>query len=115
MKKMFEWLDNGVKGSWKPAKITEGVVRLSNFEVEEIPKSAVTYNGEAEIVDHQIPTIEGSVLPLADLFIPLHTRRGSYNNRGKLARVQHFNQRDFHNNLFRKGSSFPFDQVLNIM
>ena len=115
MKKMFEWLDNGVKGSWKPAKITEGVIRLSNFEVEEIPKSAVTYNGEAEIVDYQIPTIEGSILPLAELFIPLHTRRGSYNNRGKLARVQHFNQRDFHNNLFRKGSSFPFDQVLNIM
>lgn len=114
MKKMFEWLDNGIKGSWKPAKITEGGVRLSDLEVEQIPSHAVTYDGEVEIVDSQIPKINGTEIPLTDLFVPLHTRRGSYNNRGKLARVQHYNQRDFHNNLFRKGSSFPFDQVLNI-
>ena len=114
MKKMFEWLDNGMKGSWKPAKIGEGVIRLHEAEVPEIPSLAVTYDGEKETVANELTEIEGSILDLNDVFVPLHTRRGSYNNRGKLARVQHINQRNFHQDLFRRGSSFVFDEVLDV-
>ena len=114
MKKMFEWLDNGMKGSWKPAKIGEGIIRLHEGEVPEISSSAVTYDGEKETVANELTDIEGSILELNDVFVPLHTRRGSYNNRGKLARVQHINQRNFHQDLFRRGSSFVFDEVLDV-
>jgi hypothetical protein len=47
--------------------------------------------------------------------VPIHTRHGCYDNRGRLARATHLPQRQFHEGMFRRGSSMKWNDVLEIV
>ncbi|HJM55158.1 MAG TPA: hypothetical protein QGI72_02815 [Poseidonia sp.] len=115
MKAMMAWLENGVRTSWKPVKLAEGLVRLDTQpELEPPSKADITWDGTVERVELPMPKPTGPMLDLSALMVPVHTRQGCYNHRGRLARCAHMNQRDFHDNLFRKGSSHRWNDVLTV-
>lgn len=114
MKAMMAWLDNGIKGVWKAVKLDEGIVRLEHGPNLDPPsKEDVTWDGSVERVERASPPGTGPFVDLSMIRVPIHTRHGCYNNRGRLARCAHLNQRNFHDNLFRKGSSHRWDDVLS--
>jgi len=111
---MMQWLDNGQRGTWRPAKLGEGLIRLSLNEDEPPSKTDIDWDGEEEIVKLSIPLGTGPQLPLREIIVPLHAKVGCYNHRGRIARCVHYPQREFHENLFRRGSSFPYDAIIHI-
>ena len=115
MKAMMAWLENGVRGSWRPVKLGEGCVRLDNqSEIAPPSKADISWDGTVERVELPMPEPTGPMLDLSTLMVPVHTRQGCYNNRGRLARCAHINQREFHDNLFRKGSSHRWNEILTV-
>ncbi len=115
MKAMMSWLENGVRGSWRPVKLGEGCVRLDNqSEIAPPSKADISWDGTVERVELPMPEPTGPMLDLSTLMVPVHTRQGCYNNRGRLARCAHINQREFHDNLFRKGSSHRWNEILTV-
>ena len=72
----------------------------------------VEWDGTKEHVAATMPSPTGPAISQSDLIAMVHTRQGCYNNRGRLARCAHIQQRPFHDNLFRRGSSFRWDQIL---
>ena len=115
MKALIGWLENGVRGSWRPVKLAEGSIRLDvESDLEPPTKQDITWDGMVERVELTMPAPTGPMIDLTTLMVPIHTRQGCYNNRGRLARCAHINQRDFHDNLFRKGSSHRWDDVLSV-
>ena len=115
MKAMVAWLENGVRGSWRPVKLGEGRVRLDDQpELSPPSKADISWDGTVERVDLPMPEPTGPMLDLSTLMVPVHTRQGCYNHRGRLARCAHMNQREFHDNLFRKGSSHRWNEILTV-
>ncbi len=116
MKALVAWLENGVRGSWRPVKLAEGSIRLAEEpDLEPPTKGDITWDGVVERVDLTMPAPTGPMIDLSALMVPIHTRQGCYNHRGRLSRCAHMNQRDFHDNLFRKGSSHRWDDVLSVL
>ena len=114
LKSIREWLENGVRSSWRPVKLAEGGLRLEADATLPPPSEAdVAWDGTQERVDREAPPPTGPSLNLGEVMAVVHTRVGCYNHRGRLARCVHINQRPFHDNLFRKGSSFRWDDVLS--
>ncbi len=116
MKAMVSWLDNNQRGRWKPVKPAEGSIRLHIGQPFECPtKEMVSYDGNAEVVVQEMPPATGPSIDLSKVMVPVHTAYGCYDHRGRLARTAHYQQRDFHENIFRKGSSNKWDTVLKIV
>ena len=114
MKDMVIWLDQGRKGTWRPAKPAEGKL---HFEKEELMPPAVehiSWDGHVEVVNQPAPALSGLEVDLKQVMVPLHTQHGCYDNRGRLARCAHIPQRDFHENMFRRGSSKKWADILDI-
>lgn len=108
-----DWLDNGVSSTWKAVRLGEGCVRFEHDASLEPPQAHdVEWDGTKEHVAATMPSPTGPVISQSDLIAMVHTRQGCYNNRGRLARCAHIQQRPFHDNLFRRGSSFRWDQIL---
>ena len=115
LKRIREWLDNGVRSTWRPVKLGEGGVRFEhNPDLEPPAPSDVEWDGAAEMVSTQAPAITGPSISLDDLLVVVHTRQGCYNHRGRLARCVHMLQRQFHQDLYRKGSSHRWDEILTL-
>lgn len=113
MKAMVAWLCNGQKGKWKPVKPAEGSISLHIGQPIEFPtKEMVIYDGVKESVSGEMPPATGPSIDLSKVMVPVHTAYGCYDHRGRLARTVHYQQRDFHENIFRKGSSNKWDAVL---
>jgi len=116
MKAMVAWLDNGQRGRWKPVKPAEGSISLHIGQPFECPsKEMVIYDGVTEDVSQEMPPATGPSIELSKVMVPVHTAYGCYDHRGRLARTAHYQQRDFHENLFRKGSSKRWNDVLEII
>jgi len=116
MKAMVAWLDNGQRGKWKPVKPAEGSISLHFGQPIECPsKDMVTFDGVLEDVEQEMPPATGPAIDLSKVMVPVHTANGCYNHRGRLARTAHYQQRDFHENIFRKGSSNKWNDVLEIV
>ncbi len=114
MKHIIEWMNEGNRDSWKVVKVSEGCIRLQSESNLECPTpSEMTWDGEHESVTVAIPTPDGPALANSEVFVPIHVRLGCYNNRGRITRCAHTNQRDFHEKLFRRGSSFKWNEVLS--
>lgn len=110
-----QWLENGVRGSWRPVKLAEGNVRFEHDMTLQAPHEGdVEWDGTSEYVKLQTPDATGPSLDLNDVMVLVHARQGCYNHRGRLARCAHMNQRSFHENLFRKGSSHRWDEILTL-
>ena len=113
MKQMLEWLNAGQRDAWKPMKLGEGNIRLESDSGLPLPTSSdLHWDGEHETVGANMPLPNGPSISKSDIFVPIHVRLGCYNNRGRLARCLHINQRDFHEKLFRRGSSFKWNDLL---
>ena len=115
MKAMVSWLDNGREKTWRAVKPAEGSL---HFEFENIVAPAheeIVWDGENEVVERAAPEANGSQIDLSQVMVPIHTRYGCYDNRGRLARTAHLPQRQFHEGLFRRGSSMKWNDVLKIL
>jgi len=111
LKGMVDWLDDG-KRAWLPKRLAEGNIRLDSSVPTHPSSEEVNWDGNKERVDVEMPENSGPILDNSSILVPIHTRSGAYNNRGRLARVVHVPQRIFHHDLFRLGSSKSWDSIL---
>jgi hypothetical protein len=114
LKRIRTWLDNGVPHVWRPVKLAEGAVRFEHEILDAPAQGDVEWDGTTERVSKAAPPPTGPRLLLDDLLVVVHTRQGCYNHRGRLARCVHMQQRAFHDQLFRKGSSHRWNEVLSV-
>ena len=114
LKHIREWLDNGQRNVWRPVKLGEGGLRMEHNEIAPPTKDDVQWDGETERVTVSPPGPSGPSVSLDALLVVVHTRHGCYNHRGRLARCVHMQQRAFHEQLFRKGSSHRWDEILTL-
>ena len=114
LKQMRDWLDNGNPHAWKPVKLAEGCVRFEHESILPPTQDEVEWDGTSEHVSTSMPSATGPALLLDDLLVVVHTRHGCYNHRGRIARCVHMHQRAFHEQLFRKGSSHRWNDVLSV-
>ena len=114
MKKLVSWLDGQRPGTWAPKRLADGVIRLEN-DMDLMPPSIddVSWDGVQENIAIGIPDSNGPKLDLTSIMIPINTRQGCYNSRGRIVRCAHYPQTEFHETLFRRGSSFKWNQVLD--
>lgn len=116
MKAMVEWLGNGVRSAWKPVKLAEGAIRLESDVALEAPSmDDISWDGQVERVERDAPSPTGPTLDLSTIMIPVHTRQGCYDHRGRIARCTHFPHRTFHEDLFRRGSANQWNSVLKTL
>jgi hypothetical protein len=114
LKAIRAWLDDGKPHVWRPVKLAEGGLRLERAELQPPESNDVEWDGQTERVTRASPVPTGPRLDLDGVLVVVHTRLGCYNHRGRLARCVHVQQRPFHENLFRKGSSHRWDDVLSV-
>ena len=56
MKALIGWLENGVRGSWRPVKLAEGSIRLDvESDLEPPTKQDITWDGVVERVELTMP------------------------------------------------------------
>ena len=116
MKRIVQWLDAGVQNTWSPKRLAEGIIRLeSDLSIQSQNLNELEWDGVSENVSIEIPPANGPALDLNSLIVPIHTRMGCYNSRGRVARCSHYSQDDFHKNLFRRGSSFKWSDLLTTL
>ena len=116
MKKMVAWLDGSISNTWAPKRLAEGIIRLENDMNLESPRlEDISWDGIEEKVTVKIPEPNGPKLDLSSIMVPINTRSGCYNSRGRVIRCAHYQQTEFHDNLFRRGSSFKWDNILNFL
>lgn len=116
MKKMVSWLDNNNPSTWAPKRLAEGTVRLENDMMIMAPRiEDVSWDGDEESINCNMPSANGPAIDLSSLIVPINTRQGCYNHRGRIVKCRHHPQTEFHENLFRRGSSFKWDQILTYL
>ena len=116
MKKMIEWLNNGRHGDWRPVKPGEGEIRIENESQLQPPApESLTWDGKNEACTEQEPEPTGPSFDISKVMVPIHTKQGCYDSRGKLIRCVHVGQREFHGNYFRRGSSKRWQDILTII
>ena len=114
LKQFRDWLDNGQRNAWRPVKLGEGGLRMEHAELTPPLKEDIEWDGQVERVAVSPPPPTGPLVSLDALLVVVHTRNGCYNHRGRLARCVHMQQRAFHEQLFRKGSSHRWDEILTL-
>lgn len=116
MKKLVSWLDNSAPNTWAPKRLAEGTIRLENDMALATPKlEDLSWDGVDEKVELEVPEANGPSLDLSTIMVPINTRSGCYNSRGRVLRCVHYPQTEFHENMFRRGSSFKWDQILSYL
>ena len=102
--------------TWAPKRLAEGVIRLENDMDIMFPKfEEISWDGIEERVEVAVPAPNGPALDLSTIMVPINTRSGCYNSRGRVIRCAHYPQTEFHETLFRRGSSFKWDEMLNYL
>ena len=96
------------KPTLKQRLIEQGMSESSSIE-------EISWDGIEEKVEVQIPQANGPSLDLSTIMVPINTRSGCYNSRGRVIRRAHYPQTEFHEKLFRRGSSFKWDQMLSYL
>jgi hypothetical protein len=115
MKAMVAWLDNGQAKSWKPVKPAEGSLHFDSDAASPPASEDIVWDGKNEVVEIVPRPPSGPQIQINQVMVPIHTRYGCYDNRGRLARAVHLPQRTFHQDMFRRGSSMKWDNVLDIV
>ena len=113
MKRLVQWLDGPIANTWLPKRLAEGTIRLENDASITSPRvEDVSWDGIKEKIDVDMPESNGPMLDLSTIMVPINTRIGCYNSRGRIIRCYHYSQSEFHENLFRRGSSFKWSDLL---
>ena len=116
MKTLVKWLDGLIPGAWRPIRSAEGVIRLENDAQIGYPSvEQMSWDGVEERVEVETPPANGPALDLATIIIPIHTKYGCYDSRGKIIRCAHMPQRTFHDEVFRRGSSKKWDTLIKTL
>ena len=112
---MTEWLNGGRGTAWRWARLAEGELSIHFGEVLFSPQyDQVSWDGEKESVLIEAPPRTGPVIEKSGVRAILFTKQGCYDNRGKLARCVHFKQRQFHDEMFRRGSAGIWNEIIDI-
>lgn len=112
---LLRWLCDRSAGSWLPVRLTAGSVSLHQGRPLTPPSyEDLIWDGQLEGVRSglEVPAPNGPTLPLTPIIALVHARYGVYDHRGRLARCAHFDQRTFHDELYRRGSAKRWDAVL---
>ena len=113
IKQMIDWLSNNRKGDWRPIKLGEGSISLeSNQHLSPPTRESLNWDGKTETVSEKAPELTGPNFDIGEVIVPIHTKYGCYDSRGKIIRCAHVGQRDFHTNLFRRGSSKKWQDII---
>ncbi len=115
MKAMVEWLDQGRRGTWRPVKPAEGALHFEPLQLSPPSQELIVWDGESESITGEAPGTNGSEILLSNVMVPVHSNFGCYDNRGRLVRCAHTGQREFHESLFRRGSSMKWSDVLDVV
>jgi len=114
MRKMTDWLNDGSQTAWRWCKLAEGGFSISQNETLQPPTTdQLLWDGELERVEDDPPSKTGPNLILEEVNVPLYTRQGIYDHRGRIARCVHYPQRRFHNDVYRRGSAKSWDDVIS--
>jgi hypothetical protein len=95
----------------KPA---EGMLHFETQSLMPPTPEDISWNGSVESVEVQAPAFTGPEIDLKQVMVAIHANYGCYDNRGRLSRCAHIGQRDFHENVFRRGSSKKWADILDI-
>lgn len=110
------WLNNGSSTVWQQKRLAEGSIRISPAEDLFTPTpNQLEWDGKQEWVEAPSPQPNGAKINLADIIVPLFTRQGIYDHRGRIARCSHHLQRPFHHDIFRRGSAKAWDQAIDTL
>ena len=116
MKQMVEWLNSGRHGEWRPVKPNEGMIRVENeFQLRQPTVESMAWDGKTETCTDVEPEPNGPAFDFTQVMVPIHMKYGCYDSRGKIIRCIHVGQREFHTNLFRRGSSMRWQDILEIV
>lgn len=116
MKTLVKWLDGTIPGAWRPIRSAEGVIRLENNAQIGYPSAEqMSWDGIEERVEVEMPAANGPALDLSTIIIPIHTKYGCYDSRGKIIRCAHMPQRTFHDEMFRRGSSKKWNTLIKTL
>jgi hypothetical protein len=116
MKTMIQWLGNGGSTDWRPVKPNEGEIMLEfDSELRHPTMESLSMEGNIEICTDVEPDQNGPKFEVSQVIVPVHTRHGCYDSRGKIIRCYHVGQRDFHTNYFRKGSFMKWQDILTTL
>jgi hypothetical protein len=116
MKALVKWLDGTIPGAWRPIRSAEGVIRLENDAQIGYPSAGqMSWDGIEERVEVEMPAANGPALDLSTIIIPIHTKYGCYDSRGKIIRCAHMPQRTFHDEMFRRGSSKKWNTLIKTL
>ena len=114
MKRLTMWLAEDRPGVWKPVRPAEGRLHMETQPLDHPARDDIQWDGTEERVERPAPAFTGPEVDLSMVMVPVHVRRGCYDHRGRLARCVHHPQRDFHENVFRRGSACHWEDVLNV-
>ena len=114
MKRLTMWLAEDRPGVWKPVRPAEGRLHMETQPLDHPARDDIQWDGTEERVERPAPAFTGPEVDLSMVMAPVHVRRGCYDHRGRLARCVHYPQRDFHENVFRRGSACHWEDVLNV-
>lgn len=116
IKKMIQWLNNGRHGEWRPVKPNEGEIRVENEPVLAPPAvDSLSWDGKTETCIGEEPEANGPAFDITQVMVPIYTKLGCYDSRGKIVRCAHVGQREFHSDYFRRGSSKRWQDILHIV
>ena len=116
IRQLIEYLGDGSRIKWKPAKLAEGSLHvLHDTTIEPPSMDDIQWDGTVELVGRECPAFDGPELPFKEVFTPIHTLAGCYNHRGRFARCVHYLQRSFHDNIYRRGSARAWSDVISVV
>ena len=114
MKRLTMWLAEDRPGVWKAVRPAEGRLHVEIGSLEPPTRDDIEWDGAEERVERSAPPFTGPEVDLSNVMVPVHVRRGCYDHRGRLARCVHYPQREFHENVFRRGSAYDWEDVLDV-
>lgn len=114
MKRLTMWLAEDRPGVWKAVRPAEGRLHVEIGALEPPTRDDIQWDGAEERVERPAPAFTGPEVDLSNVMVPVHVRRGCYDHRGRLARCVHYPQREFHENVFRRGSACDWEDVLKV-
>jgi hypothetical protein len=116
MKRLVQWLDGPNPNTWVPKRLAEGTIRLEDdLHLSSPNLDDISWDGVAEKINVKLPPANGPAIDLSSVIVPINTRSGCYNSRGRVIRCVHSPQTEFHEKLFRRGSSFKWSDMLNFL
>jgi len=112
---MTEWLNDGRGTAWRWAKLAEGEISIHFGGALYSPEhNQISWDGECESIHIEPPKITGPIIERSRVRAILFTKQGCYDNRGKLARCANIKQRQFHAEMFRRGSAGIWNEIIDI-